>query len=330
MRTYRAAIIGCGRIGADCDDKNHGSSRLACHAECYASSPRTHLVAACDPDPSRRRRVAERWGIPRLYANHQDLLTRENVEVVSICTSAATHADILLDVLDAGVSGVLIEKPLARRLDEADKLILRARDARTVVAVNYIRRSCPSYRQAAKKLWDGRLGRIQVGQAIYTKGILNNGTHLLDLLRFFFGDPSEIRPLSFGRGGEVDPTVSFRVNFPAGFCVWVQGLDHESFSVFELDLIGTHGRMIFRELGHTLDVYDVEDSMAAHGFRQLVRTPTSTATGLAGAIGYAINDLLDSVERGLPPVCTLDDGRAALALADEVLKDVASRSVAQE
>ena len=61
-RVFRAAIIGCGRIGADAGEPGSGSSRIASHAASYVASPRTELVALCDVDAQRLARAGERWG----------------------------------------------------------------------------------------------------------------------------------------------------------------------------------------------------------------------------------------------------------------------------
>ncbi len=316
MKIYRAAIIGCGRIGGDCGDPGTGSSRIASHAAAYAGSLRARLVAASDPDPVRRRRFADRWGVARVYGDHLDLLAQEEVDILSICAPASAHGARLMDVLDSGrVSGVLLEKPVAESLQKADLLIERAGQSRAVVVVNYVRRFCPAYQRAAADLQAGRLGPIQLVRGLYTKGVLNNGGHLLDLLRFFFGDPSALVPLATETPTSPDPTVSFRVSFPSGFDAWIYGIDHEPYLLFELDIVGTQGRMIFKDLGHLLELYEVEDTARAHGFRQLARDPVVIETELSRAIGHAVENLIESVETGVAGACTLEDARGALALA---------------
>jgi len=63
---YRAALIGCGRIGADCNPPGVGSSRIQSHAQAYAEHPNVQLVAAFDLDPDRLRCCGECWKIPHL------------------------------------------------------------------------------------------------------------------------------------------------------------------------------------------------------------------------------------------------------------------------
>lgn len=321
-RVYRAAIIGCGRIGADCGPVGSGSSRIASHAASYSACDRTQLVAVCDLDLERLRRCGERWKVARLYRDPSELFAAEQIGLVSICTPPATHVKLLAEVLRSDrVKGVLLEKPLAVNLENADKAIDLAAHSTAKVAVNYIRRFPSVYRQAADDLQQGRLGRIQHVNILYTKGIVNNGSHALDLLRFLFGEPARVSLLSPAGEMTADPTLSVKVEFPAGFEAWLYGLSANAYNIFEVDILGSQGRMLFRDQGHVLDQFAVEDTLKKHGFRQLEPIPHSRSTNLAQAVRYAVVDLIQSMETGEPPGCTLQDARAALDLSLRVLHE---------
>lgn len=312
-------MIGCGRIGADAGDERLGSSRLMSHAEAYATTSLVTLVALCDPDADRLERASRRWGVPAVFTDHRKLLEQAPVEIVSVCAPTSTHAGIMLDVVAAGVPGVLLEKPVAETGRDAVALARQLDGSRTVVAVNYSRRFCPTHREVAARVAGGALGRIQAVTAFYSKGIYNNGTHLADLLRMLFGDPEEAVALSAAEAFEADPTVDFRLRFQ-GVSVWAHGLDHEAFSIFEVDIVGARARLVLGDLGHLLAVYPVEDSLARHGFRQLRSRPDVTRTELGGATRRAIEDLVGAVTNGRRPLCTLDDGVAAMAIADQIVE----------
>lgn len=219
-------------------------------------------------------------------------------------------------MVDSGrVRAVLAEKPLAAAADEAADLVARAASASVVGAVNYVRRYASGYRQAAGDIREGRLGDIQAVRGIYTKGVLNNGGHMLDLLRWFFGEPDSFDVVSAFEELSGDPTVSCRLRSAAGLEASISGLRHAQCSIFEFDIIGTRGRIVFGDLGHRVDRWDVEDTMAKHGFRQLSPAPRTDDPRLRGAIAAAIENLADCLDGRAEPLCTFDDGRAALALA---------------
>jgi len=328
VRGYRAAIIGCGRIGADCGSIIAGSSRIGSHAEAYRMCSSTELVAVCDPDTERLQRCGKRWQVSRLYRDHRELLATEEIDVVSICTPAATHFELLLEVLESRrMKGILLEKPLAVKLEHADAAIALAARSTAKVSVNYIRRFPPVYRQAAMEIRQGRLGNIHHVNILYTKGIVNNGTHAFDLLRFLIGELFQVSLLSRDYNGSSDPSLSVKVEFEQGFEAWLCGLPSDTYNVFEVDIMGSNGRMVFRDQGHILDKFSVEDTVRKHGFRLLKPDPDSYPTDLTKAVQYAVTDLIESIETNRQPACTLQDARAAMDLSFRLLQDMERVSI---
>ena len=260
----------------------------------------------------------------RLYSDPEEMFAAEQIDLVSICTPAPSHFSLLEVVLRHEIKGVLIEKPLAQDLESAKAMLALNSGLGTKVAVNYIRRYPPVYRQAIADVQNGHLGNIQHVNILYTKGILNNGTHVLDLLRAFWGDPTYVKLVSAGPSPAADPTLSAAVGFTEGFEARLTGVDGDAYNIFEMDIVGTEGRMIFTDLGHALYRYPVEDTRPAHGFRQLASQAHSQATELAGAARFAIEDVIESIETDSQPACVLQDGYNALDLALQLVNAAAA------
>ena len=128
MSTYRAAIIGLGRMGSTFDDEitRGGSLYLHyCHAPAYTHSQRVELVAGADIHDEQRSIFGERWGLTddHLYSDFEEMLDREKPDIVSICTTARVRPDIVQRVAKAGVKAIWAEKPLAVSLSEADAIV---------------------------------------------------------------------------------------------------------------------------------------------------------------------------------------------------------------
>ena len=119
-KQLRAAVIGAGVFGRH-------------HATKYVSVPGVTLTAIADCDAETRRLAASQFGlIPA--ADWRDLLGK--VDLVSVCTPASTHAEIVRAFLDAGAH-VLVEKPIATTLDEAEELIRLAAERGLVLTVGH-------------------------------------------------------------------------------------------------------------------------------------------------------------------------------------------------
>jgi predicted dehydrogenase len=120
QQELRAAVIGAGVFGCH-------------HATKYRRLPGVALAAIVDPNAEVRRQVESQFAVPVL-ADWRALLGR--VDVVSVCSPASTHAAIVCAFLSAGAH-VLVEKPIATDLDEADELIQLAADSGLVLTVGH-------------------------------------------------------------------------------------------------------------------------------------------------------------------------------------------------
>jgi len=124
----KTAVIGVGSLGQ-------------AHARIHASLEQAELVAVCDTNETQGRAVAERHAT-RFIHDYRELLGR--VEAVSVATPTVNHHEITRAFLEAGVH-VLVEKPIARTLDEADEMIAAAESKNLVLQTGHIERFNPAF-----------------------------------------------------------------------------------------------------------------------------------------------------------------------------------------
>ena len=138
MTTYRAAVIGLGRMGSTFDDEmSEGGSIFLpyCHAPSYCASAHTELVAGADLHDGQRAIFGDRWGLEQdhLYSDYRQMLERENLDLVSVCTTARIRSQIVQDCARAGVKAVWAEKPIALTLADADAMVEACRQHSTAL-----------------------------------------------------------------------------------------------------------------------------------------------------------------------------------------------------
>jgi len=313
VTAFRAAVIGCGRIGSEIadDPKTPG---VYSHAGAFDACDATELVAVCDVDSERLRRCADRWGV-RGYADVARLLDEQRPEIVSVCTPDETHVDVATLVLQAPTTkAVLLEKPIAIDLAAAQRLVALAERRGVVLAVNYSRRFAPSI--IALKAWvsAGHLGEVRVVNGYYTKGLLRNGSHWIDLTRYLAGEIATVTGVDVLRDGTSDATLDIELELRGGGRGWLIGLDDRNFTLFEMDLVGTKGRVRITEAGHVLEGFTVGDSTRFGGYRELRPAAAPLATGLADVLLHAVRDIVECLRSNRDPRCTGHDGVAALAI----------------
>ncbi|HNV93347.1 MAG TPA: Gfo/Idh/MocA family oxidoreductase [Candidatus Cloacimonas sp.] len=151
METIKIGIIGCGRIS-----KNH--------FDAVSQIQEAEFVAACDVIDSRLQTVSDNYGIKKLYTNYKEMMEKENLDLVSICTPSGLHPQIGIDAANHRIN-VLTEKPMATNIEAADALI-RACDANNVKLFVVKQNRLNSTMQLLKRAIDkGRFGRIYLAES---------------------------------------------------------------------------------------------------------------------------------------------------------------------
>jgi predicted dehydrogenase len=129
----KAAVIGAGHFGRE-------------HARIYSRSERARLVAVCDIDESNGRAVASDYGVD-FVADYRDLVGK--VDAVSLAVPTISHHSIACELLGSRIA-VLIEKPIARTLQEADEIIATAERNNSVLQIGHLERFNPAVIAASR------------------------------------------------------------------------------------------------------------------------------------------------------------------------------------
>lgn len=129
----RVAVIGAGAFGCE-------------HARVYSEVTGSHVSAVCDIDESRGRPVAERYGAA-FVTDYRKLIG--TIDAASLTVPTESHAAIATELLDSGIA-VLVEKPIARTVDEANRIIAAAKRGGAALQVGHLERFNPAVLAAAR------------------------------------------------------------------------------------------------------------------------------------------------------------------------------------
>ena len=201
MRVRRAAVVGCGDVSV-------------VHLQAIEKLDDVELVGVCDTDQDRAAAAAERYGVPR-FADHRHLLAAVRPDVVHVCTPHDQHTPVAVDCLEARVA-VLVEKPVAHTVAEADRLIAAAdRHPEVKLGICLQNRYNATTRAARDLLASGELGPVRGGSATvlwhrdpaYYRSrpwrgrrarsgggvLINQAIHTIDLMELLVGDVVRVR-----------------------------------------------------------------------------------------------------------------------------------------
>ena len=190
------ALIGCGRISPN-------------HIEA-AKNNKLEFVAMCDIDPEVMKEKSEKFDLAdvKKYTDYHELLENEKPELVAIATESGKHAAIALDCIAAGCN-VIIEKPIALSIADAQAIVDAGKKAGVVVCANHQNRFNKSVQYIRKALEEGRFVKLSHGAAHvrWNRGksyydqapwrgtwaqdggcLMNQCIHNIDLLRWMMGD----------------------------------------------------------------------------------------------------------------------------------------------
>lgn len=219
--TLRIALVGAGQIGR-------------AHAERVRASDECRLAALADP-ADQAAELAQAWGVP-WFADLAALLAAARPDGVILATPNAQHADGALQCLAAGVP-VLVEKPIAGTLADAQRIADAARASGVPVLVGHHRRHSAHIAAARQAIDSGRLGRLIAvqGSALFVKPddyfqqapwrsqpgggpVLINLVHEIDSLRTLVGELCEVSALTSNaaRGFAVEDTAAVGLRFANG------------------------------------------------------------------------------------------------------------------
>jgi len=314
MNKYRAAIVGCGRIASDFDSDPKRKDSIATHAGAYKNNKDIELVAASDIDQKKLKIFGEKWLVSNLYSDFNKMFDEQSIDILSICTWSSSHLEVCKKAVSAKVKAIFCEKPITESLKDADEMVSLCKDNGVVLAVNHSRRWDKMHQDIKKYIDEGKLGEIQTVSAFYTAGIINTGTHLLDILRYFFGDVAWIRSDFAGKTSEADPSIDAYLYFKKGFGVALHGLNVKDYLIFEIDIYGSKGRIRIENSGYSASIWDVIEHPKFTGYKCLGERKQFSADGLNNTMVNSVADLLGCIKsRGIPR-STGQDGTSALEL----------------
>jgi predicted dehydrogenase len=275
-QAYTAVVIGLGKIGMGYDMQLDNRDYVLSHVRALQFHRDFFLVAAVDPDPKLRQDFTALIGQPA-YARIDDLLAQHRPEIIVVASPTSSHRKVLDSVLDCYHPRVILcEKPLAVTADDAKGMVAACREAGVPLLVNFIRRADPGVQEARRRIVDGSMRGPFKGVAWYSKGVLHNGSHFVDLLSYWLGPIRSFRLITMGRSiGENDAEPDFELDYEMGTVIFC-AVREEDFSHYTVEIVARNGRMRY-ERGGELLWQGVEDDANLAGYRRLSATTETFA-----------------------------------------------------
>ena len=175
---YRVGIIGCGGIAR-------------AHAGGYQGVDETKIVALADPIQAALDNFSEDYGVSKdnCYLDPREMLDNENLDIVSVATWHKLHAPMTIAACARSPKAVLCEKPMGVSLGECDDMLIAAQRNNVKIVIGHQRRFNSAWTDARNLIADGAIGEPRQIVCHGGQGLLNDCSHLFDMMRYVLGDP---------------------------------------------------------------------------------------------------------------------------------------------
>jgi len=339
-RVLSGAIVGCGVV-----------TEIS-HLPAWRGQKNVEIVALCDRNEQAARDMAGHAGIRAVYSDFSCMLRDERLDFVDICTPPATHGRLSIEAMDAGLH-VLVEKPMAVSLAEADDMVATAKRHGVILCPTHNLLFTPATLAAKSLVAAGGIGDLVAVDSQYLLprcghlaerdhwghrlpgGIFGeHAPHLVYLERAFLGSISPVKAVAGKRSGL--PWVTrdeLNVMFEGEEGLGSFGLSYNGDGPsFMTTVLGAQGMIRIDNFAMTMTrsrhrgnrVYHFVPHHLSMGLQAFAGAASAAAGALSGrkwyTVGhrYIIKGFIASMRSGAPPPVTAEDGRDTVRVLDEI------------
>lgn len=173
MAEYKAGVIGCGGRGR-------------AHARGYDFCDQTTLVACADPFEESRSAFVEQFEVERSYGDYREMLEKEDLDIVSVCTWTGMHREMIEAAAASGIKAIHSEKPMATTWGDAKAIVKACDDNDVVITFCHQRRFGAQFIKAKELAKSGVIGDVTRYEGS-CPNLFDWGTHWFDMF-FFYND----------------------------------------------------------------------------------------------------------------------------------------------
>jgi UDP-N-acetyl-2-amino-2-deoxyglucuronate dehydrogenase len=321
----RFAIVGAGVISVY-------------HARAIAHHPESELVAVSDIEVEKANKLSKDYHIPNVYSNFEEMLKRDDIDVVSVCVPSGLHAEVAIAAAKAG-KHILCEKPLEITSEKMTRMIETARHYQVKLGCVFQRRMMPAAIAVQKVISEGKLGKLVLGDAYlkyyrspqYYKSagwrgtwewdgggaLMNQGVHGVDVIQYLMGGVASVFAYSAPliRDIEVEDTAVAVLKYKNGAFGVIQGTT----SVYpnqetRFELHGEKGTVVINDSGiQQWKFIDSDEEAPQVGSLATMGSVKPEDMDSDGHYIY-VNDMIQAIKENREPLVSGEEARKSVEL----------------
>lgn len=304
-------IIGAGRIASSFDSPI--SNKVLTHAHSFSLCKEFKLIGFYDTNYESATNAANIWNC-KAFKNLEDAL--QSADVVCCCVPDEFHYRTLMKIAEYPVKLVIAEKPVATSLKDALEIKQMYIKKNIPIMINYSRRYIVEYQVLRQDIRN--MGKFLKGTAYYGKGIIHNGSHILDLLSFLLTSEQKVKEVTNKVNDFYanDASYDIKMEISSGIFSMV-AVDCRAVTVFEVDLFFEKSRVRIINGGNRIEIYSICESSDYSGYYNYVLSRTIDID-YSGAMCGLVDNAAKFLDGEAPLICGISDGINAMETCEKI------------
>ncbi len=313
-------IVGCGNIAGGFDIQKPESTPPCTHAGAYTSDDRFIIVACVDPNEKKRKKFQDYWGISTGFSSLEEVIKEQlSFDIISICSPTSQHKKDTLNSIMLKPKLIFCEKPITTSVKETEEIITHCKSANIYLAVNYNRRWDPSVTRLKQSIASNEHGILRSVISYYNKGILNNGSHMIDLLNYLFEKLTLLTVLpKVCDYDKNDPSIPGVLLTEKNIPIHLVTGNSNDYALFELQLVFSEKIITMHEGGLYWSERCSVESKRFAGYKVLDKNNYHEGD-YELSMQKAVNNIYDKVENNAPLLSNGENALAAQILCEKLL-----------
>ena len=318
MTKHKCLVVGLGNIGMKYDLDLEFEEFVLTH--CAAISGHNDFVLSAGVDLNKESRDIFEGTFNSPAFDNIDIAIKEVRPAVGvICCPTNDHYAALISLVESqDIKAIFCEKPLSYDIIEAQEMVNICAKYDVPLYVNYMRRADPNVVEIKRRITSGEIaGPIKVS-AWYSKGLLNNGSHLVDLASYWLGDYISHKLLNCERHwNKTDPEPDVYIQFEKGSLVLMSAWE-EFYTHFTVELLSRSGRLYYSNGGEKISFNQAGEDDLFKGYKVLADNPEIFKNHFLKYQYHVYEQLSEALQKRKSNLCDGFNGLRTL----EILKNI--------
>ena len=293
---------------------NPKSKDILSMAHAFYAHPKINLIGIVDIDLVRGVQSEDRW--KTTYYSDIKLIDKP-IDIISVCIPTEFHYDYL-SKLNINCKCIIAEKPFTDSLENAAAIKNQFEKKNVPIAIDYIRRYEKEFQLLKNKFDNKDYGKIYHCTLTYTRGLVHEACHFVDLCNWWFGkcqggERLQIKPDS-GQykviidRDKFDPSYAVHLTYQKCSHVFMRPSDGKNYKIFDIEIHTEKGIIKISEFGSLIEFYPRIREKKYHGSFDVINSnPKKTKTSMGTALYNLVDNVVNNIENKEELICTPKD-----------------------